>query len=244
MNVVLLTGRAGSKSITKKNLMPVLGRPLAMYAMLSAQKAPSIDKVCLSTDCPDLTSLAADRGIQVIPRPSDISGDRSELVLAIEHALEYIARPVELLVTMHCNSGTHRPGLVEECLQVLRDDPELDSCVTGSIDRSVHPFRTRRVTSEGFLEPWFEIPAETSSNRQTMDGCFILDGTVRAMRVANCFPPRGDQPFPYLGKKIRFVENDGGRDVHCAEDVFLTESYLRSHGFSEDRLPTAWESET
>ena len=39
MNVILLTGRGGSKSVPGKNVYPVLGRPLAFYPMTAAKRA-------------------------------------------------------------------------------------------------------------------------------------------------------------------------------------------------------------
>lgn len=241
MNIALLTGRAGSKSIRKKNLMKVLGRPLASYPILSALNSKSIDAVYISTDCPDLQALAESYGVRVIPRPAEISGDSSELAHAIEHALSHFDTLPEYLVTEHCNSGTHRPGLIDECIEKLRASPEADSCVTGSIDKSVHPYRTRQVSADGTLGLWSDIPQSTSSNRQSMTPCFILDGAARAMRVKNCFPIRGHQPFPYLGQTILYVENEGGRDIHCPDDVYLTERYLLRHGWSEASLPVEWQ---
>ena len=243
MNIALLTGRGGSKSITKKNVMPVLGRPLATYPILSALNATKIDKVYISTDCSDLKALAREYGVTVIERPEEISGDRSELAHALEHALKTIGTEVEYLVSLHCNCGTHRPGLIDACLETLEHNPEADACVTGLVDKSVHPYRTRQVTEDGRLLPWSDIPQTTSSNRQTMTPCFLLDGAARAMRVSSCFPLRGPQPFPYLGEHTLFVENDGGLDIHSPEDVLLTEVYLRRHGFSENSLPQAWRAE-
>ena len=50
MNVVLLTGRGGSKSIPGKNLHPILGRPLCFYPMKAALGAERVDAVYVSTD--------------------------------------------------------------------------------------------------------------------------------------------------------------------------------------------------
>lgn len=240
MNIALLTGRGGSKSIKKKNLMTVLGRPLASYPILSALNASKIDRVYISTDCPDLMGLAEQHGVTVIERPAEISGDRSELAHALEHALSTLDTPVEFLVSLHCNCGTHRPGLIDSCIETLEANPDADSCVTGQVDKSVHPFRTRKLSEDGRLQPWSDIPSTTSSNRQTMTPCFLLDGAARAMRVSHCFPIKGPQPFPYLGNHTLSVSNEGGLDIHSPEDVLLTEYYLRRHGFTEETLPEPW----
>ncbi|MCK5923744.1 MAG: hypothetical protein KAG66_22610, partial [Methylococcales bacterium] len=101
------------------------------------------------------------------------------------------------------------------------------------VDKSIHPFRTRRLGDDG-LEPWAEIPSNVSSNRQSMDPCVILDGAARAIRVSSCFPVHGFPPFPYLGKKVLFVENEGGRDVHNEDDIYLSEQFLLKQGWTPE----------
>ncbi len=231
MKAVLLTGRGGSKSIPRKNLYPLLGRPLTYYPMAAAMKARLVDAVYVTTNDPAIKDLGRELGIRIIHRPDELSQDDSELTDAIVHALSVIEQPVEILVTMHCNCAVHRVGLVDECIQKLLDSPEADSCVSGHSQKSVHPFRTKRMGKDGFLHTWLEIPEGTSTNRQALEGCFILDGACRAMRVDRCFPPKGQPPFTYLGNRILPLENISDGDVHALEDVVLAEHRLREIGW-------------
>lgn len=224
-------GRAGSQSIPKKNVIPIHGRPLVEWPMRAALEAVKIDRVYVTTDCPDIQAVAHRNGVEVIERPPELSHATAQMLDGILHALEVIGEPVEYLVTMHANCATHRPGLIDTCIERLEADPGADACVSGTIDKQVHPFRTRRLTPDGQLEPWLEIPPDTSSNRQSLEPCVILDGAARAMRVSACFPPHGDPPFPYLGKRILLEENPGGHDVHDETDLIRTEQFLKSlHG--------------
>ena len=232
-NIILLTGRAGSKSVKGKNVYPILGRPLAYYPINAAKQSALVDDIYVSTDCEDIQAIARDEGIHVIDRPKFLSQDKSELVEAINHAVEVIGEDINYLITMHCNCGVHRPNLVDDAIEKLNRNPDADSCVSGHIDFSIHPFRTKRVASDGFLETWLDIPENTSTNRQNLEPCFILDGAVRVMRYDRCFPPDGQPPFTYLGKKIQYIENVSGGDVHCMEDIFLTEHLLKTMGWEE-----------
>lgn len=234
MNIILLTGRGGSQSIPNKNMHPVLGRPLAYYPIVAAKEANLVDDVYISTDSTDLKQLAVDLDVKIIDRPPEISQKNSELVKAIQHALDSIDQEVDILVTMHCNNAVHRPGIVDECISKLQAHPEADSCVTGFTDRSVHPYRTKQIGTDGYLHTWMDIPENTSTNRQSLAGCFILDGGVRAMRVDRCFPPSGQPPFCYLGNNILPIENTRGGDIHSLEDVALAEYRLRELGWQEE----------
>ena len=232
-NVVLLTGRGGSKSIPRKNLYPILGRPLCYYPMQAAREASKVDEIYVSTDCPDIKSVARNLGIRVIDRPPELARDDSELVDSLTHALSTIPGSVRYLITMHCNCAVHLKDLVDACIDAMETNPVADSCVTGFIDKSVHPFRTKKVEPDGFLVPWLAMPTNTSSNRQNLEPCFILDGAVRVMRVAKCFPPRGQPPFTYLGQRILHKENIGGGDVHSMEDIIVAEYLLAKLGWRQ-----------
>lgn len=238
MNVALLMGRRGSKSVPSKNIRPVLGRALFLYPLLAAKSSVSIDRVVVSTDCPEIQRLAREHGAGLIERPEAIAGDRSEMADAIVHALEIIGGSVKYLVGMHCNSAIHRAGLIDDCIARLERQPEADSCVSGVIEKSVHPIRTRKLNARGTLESWFDIDPSVSCNRQTMEPCIILDGAARVMRVSSCFPIKGLQPFPYLGNAILFEDNPGGRDVHDEDDFLLVEKHLRAQGWSETEVPS------
>jgi hypothetical protein len=105
--------------------------------------------------------------------------------------------------------------------------------VTGFIDQSIHPYRTKRVDAEGYLSPWLEIPEGTSTTRQALPPCFVLDGAVRVLRVERYFPARGQRPFTYLGRRILHALNGSGGDVHNLDDISRLERLLRSAGFTE-----------
>ncbi len=234
-NIVLLTGRAGSKSVKGKNIYPILGRPLAYYPINAAKQSTLVDDIYISTNCEDIKAIAREEGIHVIDRPQSLSQDKSELVEAINHAVGIIGKDINYLITMHCNCGVHRPNLVDNAIEKLNKNPDADSCVSGYIDFSIHPYRTKRITPEGFLTTWLDIPENTSTNRQNLEPCFVLDGAVRVMRYDRCFPPKGQPPFTYLGNKIQYIENVQGGDVHCMEDIFLTEYLLKQIGWEEKR---------
>ncbi|MEE8594080.1 MAG: hypothetical protein V3T03_08135 [Candidatus Bipolaricaulota bacterium] len=231
MNVVLLTGRKGSESIPGKNVVPVLGRPLVYYPIHAAGQARLVSATYVSTDCPKIKEVARAMDVQVIDRPNELSRADSELVDALLHALDAIGDEIDILVSMHCNCALHRPGIVDECIDLLTSRPDADSCVSGYTDRSVHPFRTKQIGSDDYLHPWMEMPDDTSTNRHKLSACFILDGAVRAMRVDRCFPPEGQLPFTYLGNSILPIENLPGGDIHSPADIVLAEHWLRHLGW-------------
>ena len=43
--MALIPARGGSKSVPRKNLLPVAGKPLIAYSILHAQACPSISRI-------------------------------------------------------------------------------------------------------------------------------------------------------------------------------------------------------
>ena len=77
------------------------------------------------------------------------------------------------------------------------------------------------------------MPEGTSTNRQALSPCFILDGAVRVIRVARCFPPRGQRPFTYLGTRVLHRLNESGGDIHDHDDIVQAETLLKEMGWEE-----------
>lgn len=225
----LVMGRAGSVSVAGKNIRTVAGHPLAHYPITAALAADRLDCVYVGTDCPVIAGLAAELGATVIPRPESLSGPDSEMSEVIVHAVQQMAPAPDVLVTMHANCGVHRPGLIDDCIKRLVDDPILDSCVSVRFVEDMHPYRLKRVRDDGTLTTWVDVPESTSNNRQQVaDRAVVLDGAARAFRVSRCLPPNGQPPFRYLGHRIGFEENPGGLDVHCEADLEQTERWLKA----------------
>ena len=61
----LIPARGGSKSVPKKNLYPLGGRPLIHYAIEIAREARRVDRCIVSTDDPDIAEVARGCGAEV-----------------------------------------------------------------------------------------------------------------------------------------------------------------------------------
>jgi N-acylneuraminate cytidylyltransferase len=241
MNIALLTGRAGSISLPEKNIIPVLGRPMMAYAAIMAQQSKLVDDVYLSTDGEKLKNVGRDLGLKIIDRPPELALPTSQHREALEHALDYLGnegvRPT-IMVVLLCNVGTHRPGLIDKSIQLLLDNPELDSVVTVEERNEFHPYRAKRMGPGGLLEPFVEIKGKISTNRQDLEPSYFLDHTFWSLRVATCFGKytSGQPPWDFMGNRILGLVNQGSIDIHTVEDLAYTEAWLENNGWSHDRI--------
>ena len=87
MIVAIIPARGGSKRIPRKNIVPVGGRPLLAYTLEAALSTLGRDGVFVSTDDPEIASVAQGMQVQVIKRPAEHAGDTASTEAVLLHAL-------------------------------------------------------------------------------------------------------------------------------------------------------------
>ena len=89
--VALICARGGSKGLPGKNIRPLAGRPLIAWAVARALEVPRVNRVIVSTDCPEIAAAARVAGAEVpFERPAELAQDTSPEWYAWRHALTYL----------------------------------------------------------------------------------------------------------------------------------------------------------
>lgn len=122
--LALIPARGGSKELTGKNLRELGGKPLLAHSIQAALDARGVDRVVVSTDCPEIRRQAVLHGAEApFLRPDRMAGDASPLGEALNHALAWFSEdgwvPTALLVLL----PTHPfrpPGLLDKAVDTLR----------------------------------------------------------------------------------------------------------------------------
>jgi CMP-N-acetylneuraminic acid synthetase len=104
--VAFIFARGGSKGLPRKNLMPLAGISLLARAIRCAKAVPSVTRVVVSTDDPEIATAAAGEGADVpFLRPPELASDTAREWQAWRHALDFIesepgARPIDIFVSV------------------------------------------------------------------------------------------------------------------------------------------------
>ena len=119
----LILARGGSKSIPKKNIISLQGKPLLYYSATASLNS-NAQETWVSTDCPDIKRVAIDLGCKVIDRPSSISKDSSKSDEALVHfadnvdfdILVFVQPTSPLITSQDINTGLEK---MHECDSVF-----------------------------------------------------------------------------------------------------------------------------
>ena len=242
----LMIGRKGSLGFPGKNIYPVLGRPLAAYPLLAAKDSAYIERVFVSTDSPELMTIAKEHGAELIERPPELASKEALGEDAFVHGYNEIKRrlkkedlDVDLVVLLFANGATLNKNLIDQGIDILRNDESFDSAVTTSVYNMWSPLRARKLDADGCLNPM--VPFETFGDPRTLNCDRDSQGDVHFADMAvSVVRPKclenlsgGLLPQKWMGQRIAPISNWGGCDVDYEWQIPMVEFWLRKHGIQE-----------
>lgn len=245
MIAAILVGRGGSVGIPKKNILPILNRPLMAYPLLAAQNSKSVDTVYVSTESKDIMDVATNYGAKIINRPPELATSEAILEDVFVHAYEHIKtqekEDIELIILLMCNAVSVLPDTIDKGIEILRSKKDFDSAVTVSGYNMFTPIRARKIGEDGSLVPFVpfdQFNFKIDSNRQKQDTVYFHDCGASVIRP-KCLEKidEGLLPQKWMGKKIYPLTQEGVLDVDYPYELPIAEYWLKTNGFTEEQLP-------
>ena len=248
MIAALMIGRAGSTGFPNKNFYPILGRPLAAYPLLAARDSQHVERLYVSTDSPEIMTIAREHGAELIERPRDLATKAALGEHVFVHGYQEIkkrlageGKELELLVLLFANAATLSGEQIDLGVEALRRDPTLDSAVTVSEYNMWSPLRARKLGPDGCLVPFvpfetFGDPKTLNCDRDSQGSVFFADMGISVVRP-RCLDQLDDGLLPqkWMGQKIHPIVSWGGCDIDYPWQVPMVEHWLRAHGWTEAR---------
>ena len=245
MICALLIGRGGSVGFPKKNIYPLLGRPLMSYPLLAAKNSKYINNIYVSSDSEEILDIGIKLGAKPISRPKELATSEATVESVFYHGYNEIKKEVEgeleFLVILMCNAVSVLPKTIDSGIEILRTKKDFDSAVTVSGYNMFSPIRARKIDKDGSLVPFVDFKNfnfKVDSNRQKQDTVYFHDCGVSVVR-AKCIEniDNGLLPQKWMGTKIYPLVQDGVLDVDIEQEMPLAEFWLRKNGFTETTSP-------
>jgi CMP-N,N'-diacetyllegionaminic acid synthase len=186
--MALIPARGGSKSVPRKNLLPVAGRPLIAYSILHAQACPSITRIVVSTDDDEIAEVARRYGAEVpFKRPAEAATDTATDLQVFQHALSWLREhegyTPELVVHLRPTGPVRETSLIEQAVRLMLDNPEADALRSvGTAEQT--PYKMWRIDGAR-LRPLIELPGYPEAHsmpRQKLPTAYWQNGYVDIVR--------------------------------------------------------------
>ena len=89
--LAVIPARGGSKGLPRKNIRPLLGKPLIAWTTEQAKTSKYIDRIIVSTDSEEIAEISKEYGADVpFLRPKELARGDSPTSDAIIHALNWV----------------------------------------------------------------------------------------------------------------------------------------------------------
>jgi CMP-N-acetylneuraminic acid synthetase len=178
----IIPARGGSKGIPRKNLAPVLGRPLIAYTFDAARASKRLSRLILSTDDNEISALGRSFGIEVpFLRPPFLATDDTPMLDVIRHALSALpGYSPDLVVLLQPTSPLRTSEDIDRTIDVAVESGADSTVTVVEVPHQYNPGSVLKM-SNGIVTPWLEGPLIL--NRQDKPAAFARNGpAVLVMR--------------------------------------------------------------
>ena len=186
--LALIPARGGSKGIPRKNLVPLLGKPLVAYSIEQALASKWITRTIVSTDDDEIAAVARRFGAEVpFMRPAEFARDHSLDLEVFQHALSWLrdneSYNCELVVHLRPTGPVRRVELIDQAIKLMMSHPEADALRSVSIP-PVTPYKMWRIM-DGYLDPLLRVKGMDEPYcmpRQSLPQVYWQNGYVDIIR--------------------------------------------------------------
>ena len=228
--LTVIIGRAGSRGVPSKNVRDVAGRPCASWTIEFALDASLSSRAVVSTDCPELASLARTMGVDVVDRPAHLATAGARVDDAVRDAVARsdTSGAFSSVAILYANVPVRPAGLLDRAIERLRDTGA-DSVQSYAPVGKHHPMWTCVVGESGEVRPW---QGETLFNnifrRQDLPPAHVPDGGVTVVTRAALFSG-APGPHGFLGTNRAGVLTGEGEvvDIDSEIDLVVADAILR-----------------
>lgn len=88
----IIPARGGSKGIKRKNLKPILDKPLVAYTIEASLNSKYITKTIVSSEDEEILEVSKKYGAQIIKRPLELAQDETKTAPVMLHVLEELKK--------------------------------------------------------------------------------------------------------------------------------------------------------
>ncbi|MCL5029018.1 MAG: acylneuraminate cytidylyltransferase family protein [Bacteroidetes bacterium] len=223
----IIPARGGSKSIPKKNIVNLCGKPLIAHSITQALQSKLINRCIVTTDSEEIAKIAKKYGA-IVPfiRPLKFAQDNTPDLPVFQHTLKWLATCEkyfpDIVVHLRPTAPIRRVSDIDKAISMLIDNRSADS-LRSICAPSQSPFKMWKI-HDGYLKPLFNIKGKESFNlpRQKLPTVYWQNASIDVIRyetIMNKNSMSGKKIIPFLMDKTFSIDIDDYLDLKLAELV-------------------------
>ena len=223
--LAIIPARGGSKTIPRKNIKLLNGKPLIYYTIKESIKSKYLGRIIVSTEDKEISEISKKYGAEVIERPEELAKDETPTIDVIFHVLQVQAENFEpgLVVLLQPTSPLRNAQDIDNAIELfLKNDCE--SVV--SVCEVEHSLYWSFEIENRYLKPIFG-GKYLNMRRQDLPKVYTPNG---AIYVSTPEILRKYKSF-YCSKTIPYImPPERSVDIDNEIDFMLAELLMRKYG--------------
>lgn len=225
----VITARGGSKSIPRKNIKDLVGKPLIAWTIEAAKQSGVFNRVILSTDSEEIVAVGKQWGVEVpFMRPAELAQDTTPHLPVMQHAVTWLkdheSYEPDYVAILQPTAPLRQAFHLREAVELLTKTGA-DSVVSmAEIPGHFSPYWAVKVNEQGLgtLLISGEPIRKRIARRQSLPKAYTNSGAIYIFRAALLFDPTepnfyGDKVAAYIMEDKYNVNIDDSEDWELAE---------------------------
>jgi CMP-N,N'-diacetyllegionaminic acid synthase len=223
----IVPARGGSKGIPRKNIAPLLGKPLLAYTAEAALAARRLSRVVLSTDDEEIAGVGRRCGLDVpFLRPPQLARDDTPTLPVLQDVmrkLEVAGQEYEAVFTLQPTTPLRRPEDIDGAIELL-ERSGADSVISFVDVGEKHPARMKFIAADGrVIDPPFAERYE-GQRRQELPKLYLREGSIYVTRRAVLMEQNS---LKGVDCRAWLIPPERSCNIDTPFDLFLAEQLLR-----------------
>lgn len=223
--IAIIPARGGSKGLPRKNIRPLLGKPLLAWTIEQAKKSRYIDRIMVSTEDEEIAEISKEYGAEVpFLRPKVLARDDSPTTDAIMHAINWFEKREEyfdIIVLLEPTSPLRKEDDIDNAIELfIKNIDKADSLVSVGEVHLENPYIMKKF-EKGYVKSFIEINEEIYQ-RQQLPNVYFPYGVMYLSKVDTFKKYKTfyqERTIPYYIERWQNYEVDDIYDFICAEAI-------------------------
>lgn len=226
----IIPARGGSKSVPRKNVKNLAGKPLIVWTIEEAKKSKYLTRTIISTDDEEIADVARQYGAEVpFLRPAEISDDRAKDIEFLLHAVNFLKEKEnyvpDIVVLLRVTAPLKTARNIDEGIELLINTKEADA-VRPIVEAPKHPYKMWKISEDKkWIEPFLPksftgMDEPYNGPRQALPKVYCHTGAMDVMRLKTITELKSTS-----GKKLAyfFMKPEESANIDSLMDFKITE---------------------